>query len=279
MSTTRTAGGEGSHTPTHQAVGVGVGIGTHTPHPRTARDLDNTLSSFPPAKLQQLCVRRRWTPPQQQPGFIPPLRTTTNTPLPGCAVESVGAAGVCTDACPGAGRQCGWIWRGWTQSPMPLALTPMRLPSLLRDRRLIVPLPSLPVLTTALPAVTGPVHDPALQLAWVRDVLFFVDRSLELASGPLAQAAVPLVLGLWGHPTPLLRTRSLRTSSPNPSLTPLLSFPIPTNPLPGTPPPAEALYLRATFASAAAWPAFAVLVPRNPRAAFRDFETAARGGV
>ncbi|KAJ6608277.1 hypothetical protein B0H10DRAFT_2166603 [Mycena sp. CBHHK59/15] len=123
---------------------------------------------------------------------------------------------------------------GRTPSPMP-----PRLPSPPRDGSLTVPLPSTAALAAAMPTVTQPSHDPQLQLAWARDVLFLVDRTPSLSSSPLAQAAVPLVLSLAASNIP------------------------------------EAVYLRATFAASGAYPTF---VPQNPRAAFRDFEAAARTG-
>ncbi|KAJ6492987.1 hypothetical protein C8R45DRAFT_1135818 [Mycena sanguinolenta] len=127
-----------------------------------------------------------------------------------------------------------------TPSPMPPG-PPPRLPSPPRDGSLTVPLPSIAALTAALPTVTSPSHDAQLQLAWARDVLFLVDRTPSLSTSPLALAAVPLVLSLASSPSP----------------------------------PAESLYLRATFASAGTYPS---LCPSNPRAAFRDFEAAARAG-
>ncbi|KAJ7770425.1 hypothetical protein B0H16DRAFT_1451906 [Mycena metata] len=80
---------------------------------------------------------------------------------------------------------------------------------------------------------------PDAQLAWARDVLFLVERTPSLTSSPLTQAAVPLILALATSGVP------------------------------------EALYYRATFAAAGTYPA---LLPANPRAAFRDFEAAARAG-
>ncbi|KAJ7487861.1 hypothetical protein FB451DRAFT_728615 [Mycena latifolia] len=131
-------------------------------------------------------------------------------------------------------------WAGSARSPSPMP-PPPRLPSPPRDGQLTVPLPSIQALTAALPTVTSPSHDPALQLAWARDVLFLVDRTPSLSSSPLALAAVPLVLALASR----------------------------------TPPVPEALHLRATFASSGAYPS---LIPANPRGAFRDFEAAARAG-
>ncbi|KAF8189794.1 hypothetical protein K438DRAFT_1971315 [Mycena galopus ATCC 62051] len=107
-----------------------------------------------------------------------------------------------------------------------------------RDGSLTVPLPAIAALTAALPTITSPSHDPALQLAWARDVLFLVDRTPSLSTSPLALAAVPLILQLAGT----------------------------------TPPLPEAVYLRATFAASGTYPA---LCPPHPRAAFRDFEAAA----
>ncbi|KAJ6590729.1 hypothetical protein DFH09DRAFT_1358884 [Mycena vulgaris] len=121
-----------------------------------------------------------------------------------------------------------------TPSPMP-----PRLPSPPRDGSLTVPLPSTAALTAALPTVTAPSHDPQLQLAWARDVLFLVDRTPSLSTSPLALAAAPLVLSLASAAVP------------------------------------EALHLRATFAASGAYPN---LLPANPRAAFRDFEATARTG-
>ncbi|KAJ7027958.1 HCP-like protein [Mycena alexandri] len=80
---------------------------------------------------------------------------------------------------------------------------------------------------------------PDAQLAWARDVLFLVDRTPALAASPLALAAVPLILAQAQAAVP------------------------------------EAVYYRATFAAAGTYPA---LLPPNPRAAFRDFEAAARAG-
>ncbi|CAK5272640.1 unnamed protein product [Mycena citricolor] len=116
-----------------------------------------------------------------------------------------------------------------------------RLPTPPRDGTLTVALPSLSALNAALTTVTQPSHDPQLQLAWARDVMFLVDRTPTLASSPLALAAVPLILSLAQPPS---------------------SIP-------------EAVYLRATFAASGAYPNH---VPASPRAAFRDFEAAARAG-
>ncbi|KAF7350374.1 hypothetical protein MVEN_01342100 [Mycena venus] len=187
-----------------------------------ARDLDNTMA-------QQL-----------NPGFIQPNQNRTPSPLPPPGGEWSPWAGVGT-ATPGPG--------GRTPSPMP----PARLPSPPRDGSLTVPLPSIPALTAALSTVTAPSHDPQLQLAWARDVLFLVDRTPSLSSSPLALAAAPLIL-------------TLASTQP---------------PLP------EAVYLRATFASAGTYPN---LLPANPRGGVPvrvvtpppyftlDFEAAARAG-
>ncbi|KAJ6464818.1 hypothetical protein DFH09DRAFT_1488281 [Mycena vulgaris] len=72
-----------------------------------------------------------------------------------------------------------------------------------RDGSLTVPLPSTAALTAALPTVTAPSHDPQLQLAWARDVLFLINRTPSLSTSPLALAAAPLVLSLASAAVPV----------------------------------------------------------------------------
>ncbi|KAJ7752451.1 HCP-like protein [Mycena maculata] len=224
------------------------------PRPQMARDLDNTIPSSTYTTGNGYYQQPALVNPQQQQG-----RAVSPLPPPGAAGgwnawAPLGAGGAVsppqpypTPAPPSALNVLGTAQR----APSPLPPMPMRLPSPPRDGNLTVPLPSLPALLAALPTVTSPAHDPALQLAWARDVLFLVDRNPAAANdmgparlGELARAAVPLVLALASTPSP----------------------------------PPESLYLRATFAASAAPPALAALVPPNPRAAFRDFEAAARGG-
>lgn len=126
---------------------------------------------------------------------------------------------------------------------------------------LTAPLPTIPSLTSALPSIQNPSHDPALRIAWVRDVLFLVDRAQgsplgEPQIGPvtihdpqllkLTQVAVPIVLQMAENQT---------------------------TPLP--PYAAEAVYHRASLTASGAFPEH---IQRNPRHAFRDFETSARAG-
>ena len=128
---------------------------------------------------------------------------------------------------------------------------------------LTAPLPVLAQLQAAAPVVQQPTHDPALRVAWCRDVFSLVDRATRAPSttdppvGPvnipdpsllrLAHIAVPLVL-------------QLASSSQGQKL-PLYV--------------AEAVAMRATLSSTGAFPEH---VRHNPRTAFRDFETAARNG-
>lgn len=125
---------------------------------------------------------------------------------------------------------------------------------------LTAPIPSIATLHASLPTIQNPNHDPALRLAWARDVLFLVDKQQENATstdtpqGPaiitdsqllrLSQIAVPLVLQIAAAPQGGITV-------------------------------AEAIYYRATFAASGAYPEH---VPMNPKVAFRDFEAAARGG-
>lgn len=128
---------------------------------------------------------------------------------------------------------------------------------------LTAPLPTIQLLTNALPTVQNPNHDPAKKINWARDVLLLVDRAQQNASsdtpvvGPvmindpqlhrLVQVALPMILQM----------ASIQAPNPPPMYV------------------AEALYLRGTFAASGAYPEH---IPHNPRLAFRDFEAAARYG-
>ncbi|KAJ7895720.1 hypothetical protein B0H13DRAFT_2338792 [Mycena leptocephala] len=171
--------------------------------PQMARDLDNSMNQQQQAQLN---------PGSGSAFLLQPGAARTPSPLP--PPQAATSAHTVPDA-------------------------PARLPSPPRDGSLTVPVPSVPALTAALATVTAPSHDPALQLAWARDVLFLVDRTPALATSPLALAAAPLVLTLAQGSMP------------------------------------EAMYLRATFAASGQFPN---VMPANPRAAFRDFEAAARAG-
>ena len=130
---------------------------------------------------------------------------------------------------------------------------------------LTAPLPVLSQLQSAASAIQSPAHDPALKVAWCRDVFFLIDRAnresvpgADPPVGPvtitdptllrLAQIAVPLVLQLSQY-------------SPSQGKIPFFI--------------AEAISMRATLAATGAFPDYVRLNPRN---AFRDFESAARGG-
>ncbi|KAH0835866.1 HCP-like protein [Lanmaoa asiatica] len=128
---------------------------------------------------------------------------------------------------------------------------------------LTAPLPTIQSLTTALPTVQQPNHDPALKINWARDVLMLVDRAQQNSSGdtpPVGPAAIqdPQLLRLVQIAVPLV-VQIASAQHPNPI--PIFA--------------AEAIYLRATFAASGAYPDY---VQHNPRVAFRDFEQAARAG-
>jgi TPR repeat protein len=132
---------------------------------------------------------------------------------------------------------------------------------------LTAPLPILSQLQSAANAIQSPSHDPALKVAWCRDVFFLIDRAnqefipgADPPVGPLsitdptlsrlAQIAVPLILQL---------SQTYNPSQGN-KIAPFI---------------AEAISMRATLAATGAFPDYVRLNPRN---AFRDFESAARGG-
>ena len=144
--------------------------------------------------------------------------------------------------------------------PLPPPLPTPPLPSL------TAPLPLIAQLQSAASIVQSPSHDPALKVAWCRDVFFLIDLAqrnsvpgADLLVGPiiiadstlarLAQIAVPLILQLS------------QSYNPAQGKMPLVI--------------AEAISMRATLATTGAFPDF---VKHNPRSAFRDFESAARGG-
>ncbi|KAJ3721394.1 HCP-like protein [Lentinula guzmanii] len=133
---------------------------------------------------------------------------------------------------------------------------------------LTAPLPTIPALQSAMSTIQLPKHDPALKVAWARDVMFLVERAHAMATnspmgdppnGPveihdgallkLAQVAVPMILDIAS-------TFSTTTT-------------------PTAPHVSEALFHRASLLASGSFPEFA---QRNPRQAFRDYESAARAG-
>ncbi|KAF5345956.1 hypothetical protein D9756_010911 [Leucocoprinus leucothites] len=128
---------------------------------------------------------------------------------------------------------------------------------------LTAPLPTIANLQGALHAIQNPQHDPFLKVAWCRDVFFLVDRAQQNPSPSTDPAVGPVVIN-----DPLLH-RLAHVAVPtilqlaNATQTPLPQY------------AAEATYWRAMFAASGAYPEF---ITHNPRVAFRDFETAARGG-
>lgn len=126
---------------------------------------------------------------------------------------------------------------------------------------LTAPIPTIQSLSTALPTIQQPAHDPALKLAWARDVLLLVDRTrypsaTDIPSGPVT-ITDPQLQRLVATAVPLVQ----HLASINHQSLPLFA--------------AEAVYLRATLESSGAYPD---RIPHNPRQAFRDFEAAARAG-
>lgn len=126
---------------------------------------------------------------------------------------------------------------------------------------LTAPLPTIQSLSTALPTIQQPAHDPALKLAWARDVLLLVDRTqqpspTDIPAGPVS-IPDPQLQRLASTAIPLVQQLASVTQNPLPLYA------------------AEALYLRATLEASGAYPD---RIPHNPRQAFRDFEAAARAG-
>ncbi|TFK37925.1 hypothetical protein BDQ12DRAFT_684353 [Crucibulum laeve] len=153
-------------------------------------------------------------------------------------------------------------------SPYPASSNSNSSASSSNGASLTATLPTLPLLQSAVQVVQQPSHDPGLKITWCRDVFFLVDRTV-LGSAPTSDPPTgPLQI-----PDPALE-RLTRVAVPL-----VLQLASAAAPQPGNPtlPPhvAEAIYLRAMFTASGAYPQY---IERNPKAAFRDFEAAARGG-
>ena len=130
---------------------------------------------------------------------------------------------------------------------------------------LTAPIPSIAALQAAAQAVQQPNYDPVSKIAWSRDVLFLVNKAQQNSStdphtGPVT-IADPQLLRLALIAVPVILDMAARIQQQQQQ--------------PCPPYIAEAVYLRATLAASGAFPD---LLRQNLRAAFRDFETAARAG-
>ncbi|KAF9524188.1 hypothetical protein CPB83DRAFT_861764 [Crepidotus variabilis] len=132
---------------------------------------------------------------------------------------------------------------------------------------LTAPLPSLAQLQQAAPIIQSPNHDAALKISWCRDIFFLVDRSQASGTPSTDPVVGPITIS-------------------DPTLAQLAQIAVPVTlqiansytPVPGQKMPfhvAEATSMRANLAASGAFPEY---VRHNPRAAFKDYETAARGG-
>ncbi|KAG6919399.1 hypothetical protein DXG01_006282 [Tephrocybe rancida] len=127
---------------------------------------------------------------------------------------------------------------------------------------LTAPIPTIATLQPAVPTIQNPNYDPTLKIAWARDVIALVDRTINASSStdpPVGPAIIndPALLRLAQLAVPTIIQIASSTAQPVPPYV------------------AEAIYLRATFAASGAYPEH---VQHNPRVAFRDFESAARAG-
>ena len=142
------------------------------------------------------------------------------------------------------------------QNPPPQMASPQPISSI------SAPLPQLAQLESATPVVTSPNHDPALKIAWCRDIFFLVERQRHEVVTPSTDPIVgPVNINdpALARLAPLAVQMVLQLSSQQPMV----------------PYVAEAIYWRAMLAASGGFPA---QVKQNPRVAFRDFEAAARAG-
>ncbi|KAL1742455.1 hypothetical protein HDZ31DRAFT_43182 [Schizophyllum fasciatum] len=126
--------------------------------------------------------------------------------------------------------------------------------------QITLPLPAIPTLLAAMPTVTQPTHDPALQMAFVRDVFVLLAQEhpglLQSNSGMITLENDDLQTLLIASVDIINRLAAMQSQ-------------------PITPPVAEALFHRAMLSASGAFPS---LAKHNPRSAFREFEMAAKHG-
>jgi TPR repeat protein len=120
-------------------------------------------------------------------------------------------------------------------------------------------LPTVASLYAALSTADRPNSDPAVKVAWARDVLGLVERAQppDRQPGPARLEDAELARLTTQHAIPMLMSFCANAQPPYPKHV------------------AEALYWRACLSNSGEFPD---LVPQNPRTAFRDFEAAARAG-
>ncbi|KAH9833110.1 uncharacterized protein C8Q71DRAFT_774181 [Rhodofomes roseus] len=133
---------------------------------------------------------------------------------------------------------------------------------------LTAPLPTIPALVAQLPPIQQPGFDPAVKIAWCRDVLSLVTRAQQLTNPDYAAAGGdppqgpariddPELQRLVDVAVPLIVQMANNTATPKPIWA------------------AEALYLLATLESSGAFPTY---VSQDPRTSFRHCEQAAKAG-
>ncbi|KAI0314559.1 hypothetical protein OF83DRAFT_1267391 [Amylostereum chailletii] len=139
---------------------------------------------------------------------------------------------------------------------------------------LTAPLPTISSLIAGLSTAQNPSAPPTSKLAWARDVLTLAERlyAPQTQSNPSSSPAAPA--DPPAGPLNITDPEVVRLADiAIPLILQLASTNAPTNQL--QPHIAEAIYWKASLASSGAYPHH---VQPNPRAAFRDFERAARAG-
>ena len=154
--------------------------------------------------------------------------------------------------------------------PLPPAPPAPRSFSAASPPSLTAPLPVISQLQSAASIIQSPAHDPVLKVAWCRDIFFLID----LAQRKSVPNSVP---GSDPPVGPVIITDPVLSRLAQIAVPLVLQLSQSHNPAQGKIPPfiAEAISMRATLAATGAFPDF---VRHNPRGAFRDFESAARGG-
>jgi len=145
-------------------------------------------------------------------------------------------------------------------------------------------LPKISVLREAMPSIQQPQFDPQLKITWARDVLFLADRAHHLHVTLNSSGAAPSLTDPIIGPMPLASLDADLAQMVDAAVPMVLAIAAPFPPGQAHSSAAnanmeawqaEAIYMRAIFSSTGAFPAH---TPHHPKSAFRDFETAARGG-
>ncbi|KAG9004305.1 hypothetical protein FRB94_006812 [Tulasnella sp. JGI-2019a] len=258
------------------------GYGTQQPPPRYN---PSPAPPPPPAAYPQSYTPQpyatpapQWGGAQQQPQTpwapqAPPPRATPTLPLWGAPLPNTppggSGAGLPAPGFPDARLSQSFSDLSFAETPnpfdKPVPPPQRREPSPPKSNEpptVVIPLPSIASLSAASSSVSSS-PDPSAKVRWSKDVLALVDRTQPSAK---PSKSTPDTTGKITDPelvkltdTAIKHILTISASGGNPA--PMYV--------------AEALYLRGSLSASGSFPSY---LPRDPRAAFKDFETSARAG-